>query len=153
MADRETRVTVSRTVTAPDSKIFAVLADPANHPAIDGSGMVKASVDATPIGAVGESFVMDMEQEPLGKYQTENTVCAFEVNRTIAWKVALRGQPAHGLVWAWDLTPVDGECTEVAVSCDWSAITDEKVLARVKFPRVSPEQMRASIDRLAGLVG
>ena len=36
-----TPVSVSRRIQAPAAELFAVLADPARHPGIDGSGMLR----------------------------------------------------------------------------------------------------------------
>jgi hypothetical protein len=43
--DRSGRVQVSvfRTTAAPAAETFQMLADPANHPALDGSGMLRAA--------------------------------------------------------------------------------------------------------------
>ena len=48
---------VSTTVDAPADTVFAVLADPATHPAIDGTGWVRESLDGQPLRApAGQSI-------------------------------------------------------------------------------------------------
>lgn len=60
------RVTIRRRIAAPPEAIFAVVADPAGHVAIDGSGMLVAAPDAAAVTAVGDTFIMNMDREPLG---------------------------------------------------------------------------------------
>ena len=54
---------VSATLTsrgARRKKVFAVLANPATHAAIDGTGWVQEAADRTPLTEVGQVFRMDM---------------------------------------------------------------------------------------------
>ena len=53
-------VAVSRRISAPARDIFALLADPARHPDLDGSGMLRAAVSRAIVAAVGDVFVMKM---------------------------------------------------------------------------------------------
>ena len=54
--------TVSATtiINAPAEAIFAVLADPAKHAAIDGTGWVREPVGSQPLTAAGQVFRMAM---------------------------------------------------------------------------------------------
>ena len=66
------RMEVQRRIMADPAKIFAVLADPKGHVAIDSSGMLQSST-GEPAHAVGDTFVVHMDREslndyPLGKY-------------------------------------------------------------------------------------
>ena len=77
------RISITRQVAAPASRIFAVLSHPNGHIAIDGSGMLMAAPDARPLRAVGDTFLMNMDREPLGdlpmgKYQVQNKVTRFK---------------------------------------------------------------------------
>jgi hypothetical protein len=45
-----TPVSVSRRIQAPAAELFAVLADPARHPGIDGSGMLRRPGGSQTIG-------------------------------------------------------------------------------------------------------
>lgn len=141
-------IIVRTTIASPPEQVFALLADPGRHPALDGSGMVRGVVDTAPLTEVGQTFVMDMHQPHLGDYRTENTVTDLHAGRRIAWTTAREGATPAGVRWQWDVLPVAGG-TEVVHTYDWSKVTDPGVLARVSFPRVSAEQLRGTMDRLA----
>jgi len=147
----DTRIVVTATVPAAPVELFAVLADPRRHPEIDGSGMVRGAVTHHPLTAVGDVFTMEMHYPSLGDYRTDNHVVELEPGRRIAWTTARQGQPPAGVVWRWELAPAgdDGSGTRVTHTYDWSGVTDPAVKARVKFPRVSADQLVATIDRLA----
>jgi hypothetical protein len=49
-------VSASLTVAVPAARVFAVLADPTTHSAIDGTGWVQESVDRAPLTEVGQIF-------------------------------------------------------------------------------------------------
>src|ERR1700736_2517537 len=53
-------VSATLTVAAPATRVFAVLADPATHAAIDGTGWVQESADRAPLTEAGQIFRMDM---------------------------------------------------------------------------------------------
>ncbi len=146
-----TRIVVRRTVSAPAAEVFAVLADPARHPEIDGSQLVRAAVDSRPLSAVGDVFTMEMTRAGRD-YLTENQVTVFKADRRIAWTTALPGDDPSGFFWAWELQAEDALTTEVVHTHDWSAVTDPAVLARVTFPRISAAQMQQTLDRLATAV-
>ena len=46
-------VSATRVINAPAEAIFAVLADPASHAAIDGTGWVRETLDSKPLTAPG----------------------------------------------------------------------------------------------------
>src|SRR5580700_6788695 len=83
-------LSVSRDVSVPAEQLFAVLVDPARHKEIDGSGMVRGAATAGPLRAVGDIFTMDMEQEAIGQYQSDNVVTELDRDRKIAWR---QGRP------------------------------------------------------------
>lgn len=62
-------VSVSRRIDAPAEVLFAVLADPARHPGIDGSGMVRKAHGTSVIAGVGTVFTMSMHNDELGDYE------------------------------------------------------------------------------------
>ncbi len=104
------RITVSRRIAAPADRIFAIVADPRRHVDIDGSGMLVAAPDAKPLRAVGDTFEMNMEREPLGdiplgKYTVINTVTSIVPGVEVAWTVAPPGQPSVGHVGATTSNP------------------------------------------------
>ena len=65
------------------------------HVELDGSEMLLASPDASPLRAVGDSFDMKMDREPLGdiplgKYEVHCEVTAIEPDSLLEWNVGLR---------------------------------------------------------------
>ena len=86
-----TVVSVERVIKAPAASIFAVVADAARHPEIDGSGaLVAAKAGAPERLAMGSTFGMSMK---LGvPYTTSNTVVEFEQDRRIAWQTVHAGR-------------------------------------------------------------
>jgi hypothetical protein len=82
---RRVQVSVSRSIAAPAAKVFQVLADPANHPALDGSGMLRAAPAQAVPSQVGDTFTMPMYLPEVGDYLMLNRITAFEQDRQIAW--------------------------------------------------------------------
>jgi len=58
------RIEVPRTIEAAPEAIFAVLADPRGHVAIDSSGMLMSATGDT-VTAVGDTFVLHMDRAAL----------------------------------------------------------------------------------------
>jgi uncharacterized protein YndB with AHSA1/START domain len=133
MTEHAEPVSVSRTIAAPAATIFAVLADPARQQDMDGSGMLRGTA-SPPITRVGEVFVMNMHYEPLGDYEMNNHVVAFEPGRRIAWQpVSGRGHPDAGAAnarwghtWSFELHPDGPSTTTVTETWDClGAVEDE----------------------------
>jgi uncharacterized protein YndB with AHSA1/START domain len=84
MADET--VSATTVINAPAEAIFAVLADPARHAAIDGTGW--ESLDSQPLTAAGQVFRMAMYHaaRPDGNYQMANRVQVFDPPRAISWE-------------------------------------------------------------------
>jgi uncharacterized protein YndB with AHSA1/START domain len=117
MSDVET---VERVIAAPPEKIFDLLADPARHHDIDGSGSVIAAKEASQRLALGSKFGMKMK---IGvPYSMVSTVIEFDENRRIAWQSrppGIGGRLAGGRIWRYELEPVEGG-TRVRESWDIS---------------------------------
>jgi uncharacterized protein YndB with AHSA1/START domain len=156
------RLTVTGSVAASPEAVFAVLADPSRHDQIDGAGMLQGLVEGPPaITAVGQTFDMDMNQDPFGDYRMRNTITEFEPGRRISWAPNLEPPDSMthllgdlkpgGHVYSWVLTPNAAGGTDIEHFCDWSGCPDERFKAF--FPRVQAEQMSGSIERLAKLAG
>ena len=64
----EPSISVSRDIPAPAGRIFSVLARPAAHPEMDGSGMVRTAFEDVVISEVGDVFVMNMFNDDMGEY-------------------------------------------------------------------------------------
>lgn len=77
-------VSAALTVAVPAAKVFAVLADPTSHSAIDGTGWVQETVDQAPLTEVGQIFRVDMyhADHPNGDYQVVNKVQVLAPPRT-----------------------------------------------------------------------
>jgi hypothetical protein len=92
---------------------------------------------------------MDMSAPDLGNYVSENHVVEFEPGRLLTWETTRDGKPRPGFRWGWIIEPAGGERSLVTHIYDWSRVTDQAVLDRVKFPRVSPQEMNTTVTRLA----
>ena len=142
MADDERKVSVERVIAAPPEKIFDVLADPSQHPVIDGSGTVKHTRGAEPDRlSLGAKFGMSMR---IGvPYVITNTVVEFDENRLIAWR------HFGGHRWRYELEPV-GDGTRVRETYDWStAILPTRLyIAASGWPKRAEEAMTQTLERL-----
>lgn len=139
MAPRQ--VSDTRIVDAPAAEIFELLADPAKHPLIDGSGTVLAARSTGPRRLkLGDKFGMDMKMGR--KYKILNTVVEFEEDRLIAWR------HFYGHRWRWQLRDLGDGRTEVTETFDWSTTRLGFLLELVKFPGKNLKGIRATLDRL-----
>ena len=153
--DKE-KVSATLTVAVPASRVFAVLADPTTHSAIDGTGWVQESVDQVPLTEVGQIFRMAMyhANHPDGDYQTVNKVAVFDPPRAIGWLTG--GQKGDGQLefggwtWRYDLAPLGPSETEVTLTYDWSAVPQFR-REFIQFPPFGPEHLTNSLGHLAEL--
>lgn len=153
------KLQVQGTVGAPPDQVFALLADPNRHTDLDGAGMLRGvEGGAQAVSGVGDSFVMNMNQDGLGDYRMRSEIVAYEAGRTIAWAPAIHPPGSlsdvigdldpSGHVYRWDLEDAGDGTTSVTHTYDWSGVTDENAVAL--YPRVSAEQMSGTIARLDG---
>src|SRR5947209_1018993 len=151
------RVSATTVISAPGEAIFATLADPAKHAAIDGTGWVSETLDSTPLTATGQIFRMSMyhPHHPDGHYQMANRVQVFDPPRTIAWEPGYDAGDGNlrfgGWIWRYDLTPVGPAHTSVTLTYDWSAVPDA-LREHIGFPPFPPEHLDNSLAHLAALV-
>ena len=144
-------------IKAPADTIFAVLADPATHPAIDGTGWVREALDGQPLTTSGQVFRMAMyhPNHPDGNYEMANRIDVIDRPRAISWKPGVDQGEGNltfgGWVWRYDLRPLGPDETEVTLSYDWSAAT-EVVRQRIVFPPFPLEHLESSLGHLAELV-
>jgi hypothetical protein len=148
------RIEIQRTITAEPAAIFAVLADPRGHVAIDSSGMLM-SADGDPVTAVGDSFVVHMDREslndyPMGLYDVTVTITKLEPDREIAWTILGQIRPQIGHVYGYTLEPTE-EGTLVTSYYDWSEIDPTWKEANI-FPVISELALRATLGILARTV-
>jgi uncharacterized protein YndB with AHSA1/START domain len=155
MADET--VSATTIINAPAEAVFAVLADPAKHAAIDGTGWVREPLDSQPLTAAGQVFRMAMyhANHPDGNYQMANRVQVFGPPHAISWEP---GQDTGdgslrfgGWVWRYDLAPAGPSGTKVTLSYDWSAVPGY-VRQHIGFPPFPPDHLGNSLAHLAGLV-
>lgn len=153
------RVTVTRTIGAPASRIWELVSNPQGHVDIDGSGMLEAAEDARPLTAAGDTFDMKMDRTPLNdipglvKYEVRNTVTRLEPESLIEWSVGSKGSAPLGHVYGWQLSPAgDGSSTDVIHYCDWSNINDQLRAAGRAWPIVPEHMLEQSLDNLERLV-
>jgi hypothetical protein len=153
----EENVSATLTFPVPAATVFAVLADPKTHAAIDGTGWVQECVDTEPLAEVGQIFRMDMYHagHPDGNYQTVNKVQVFDDQRAIGWITGFRkddgGYDFGGWLWRYDLTPLSPSATEVTLSYDWSAVPQYVRDRGIPFPPFGPEHLPNSLLHLAEL--
>jgi hypothetical protein len=151
------RIQACGRIGAPTHAIFAAVSDPANHIAIDGSGMLRAAPHARPLTAVGETFRIDMDRRPLGdipnmaQYEVWCTVTQFVPNRLMEWTVQVQGKPPAGHLYGWQIEPLtDRECL-VTNYCDWTNISDE-LRAKFRWPVVPVDRLERSIENSKRLI-
>ena len=154
-------ISVSREIAAPAERIFSVLARPAAHRDVDGSGMLRNALEDAVISKVGDVFVMNMFNDEMGDYVIENRVIEFEPERRIVWEPVMRsiekpefqsgvGDPAHHQ-WGWQLEPLDAGHTRVTEFFDCSRSPDWLQKAVKGGERWRPE-IETSLEKLERMV-
>jgi uncharacterized protein YndB with AHSA1/START domain len=149
-------VSATLTVAVPAASVFAVLADPAAHAAIDGTGWVAEAVDRAPLTEVGQIFRMDMYHSghPDGDYQVVNRVEVLDPPRAVGWQTGTEKDDGKlefgGWVWRYDLAPLGPSETEVTLTYDWSAVP-QYIREYLQFPPFGPEHLTNSLHHLAEL--
>jgi hypothetical protein len=112
-----------------------------------------AAPNSTPVAAVGDTFEMEMDREPLGdlpmgKYKAFNTVTRIVPDALLEWSVGSRERPSYGHVFGWEIRAIDDLHTEITNYCDWTDAPEE---VRDKFPLIPKEMLNKSVDNLADL--
>ncbi|MFC7471258.1 hypothetical protein ACFQVA_32685 [Actinomadura keratinilytica] len=107
------KVTATQTIPAPAPALFTLLANPATHAAIDGTGWVQEPVDRARLTQVGQVFRMGMyhPDHPLGVYQVANQVHVLDPPRAIGWRTGRRRR-----VGIWSSAAGPG----VTTCCRWA---------------------------------
>lgn len=149
-------MSVNLVVAAPAGAVFAVLADPTKHGAIDGTGWVRDAVDQAPLTEVGQIFRINMfhSNHPAGDYRMANRVEVLDAPRSISWQPGQEnnGQLEFGgWIWRYDLAAIGPSTTEVTLSYDWSAVP-QQIREYIQFPPFEPEHLTNSLGHLAELV-
>lgn len=123
-------VSVSSTIDAAASTLFEILAQPQNHPMVDGSGMLRAATSQMVLSQVGDVFTMAMYNDEMGDYEMANHVVEYEPDRRIVWEPVLlaasRSQDADAIGepashrWGFELSPTGPATTRVTEIYDCS---------------------------------
>jgi uncharacterized protein YndB with AHSA1/START domain len=152
--DECTPVAVSRRIAAPAADIFTVLTDPAQHPALDGSGMLRPGAPNDVISGVGDVFAMKMFLPSMGDYEMHNRVVAFEPDRRISWEpfspqaeAADAAESRNGSRWMFELAPDGPGATVVTETYDCSDAPDH-IRQAVDSGRVWIDGMTSTLERL-----
>jgi hypothetical protein len=137
-------VSESRVIPADPQRLFDVVADPAMHPVIDGSGSVRATRPGGPVRlSMGSKFAMDMK---LGaSYKILNTVVEFDEPTVIAWR------HFNGHIWRYRFEPVDGG-TRVTEQWDARHVANRVFLRLAGFPGRNRKGITATLERLDELL-
>jgi hypothetical protein len=137
-------VSESRVIAADPQQLFDIVADPAMHPVIDGSGSVRATRAGGPARLeLGSTFSMDMK---LGApYKILNTVVEFEDGRLIAWR------HFNGHIWRYLFEPVEGG-TKVTEQWDARPVWNKLALRLAGFPKRNRAGILGTLARLDEVV-
>ena len=156
MSDETARATI--TIEASAVAVFAVLADPSRHSAIDDTGRVRGSVDLRPITHAGQVFRVAMyhENHPDGDYEISNLVLEFEPPQVISWKPGYLSHESGelefgGWIWRYDLAELATDLTEVTHTYDWSQVGPGP-REYLQFPPFVPDHLDNSLAHLAAIV-
>jgi uncharacterized protein YndB with AHSA1/START domain len=134
----------SRTIAASPEAIFNVLADPALHAVIDGSGSVRGSRASAPKRlALGTRFGMDMRISV--PYRITNTVVEFDEGHRIAWR------HFGGHIWRYELEAADGG-TLVTETFDGTHGRSRLAYSAMGIAEKHPIAMARTLERLDRLV-
>ena len=157
----ELSLAVSRDIAASPVRIFALLARPADHVEVDGTGMLRGAEEDMVITKVGDVFGMRMFNDEMGAYVMENRVVEFEPEWRIVWEPVMRsidkpefqsdvGVSAHQR-WGWQLEPLDPDHTRVTESFDCSR-SPEWLQKAVKGGERWRAGIEASLENLERMV-
>jgi len=152
------RITASTTIEAAPEAVFAVLADPSAHAAIDGTGWVRGALDGERITAAGQVFRVAMyhPNHPDGDYKMANLVEVLDEPRAIAWKPGTESPETGelsfgGWTWRYDLEATGPSQTTVTLTYDWSGVGPE-VREYIQFPPFEQSHLDNSLQHLSDLV-
>ena len=146
-------------IEASADTIFAVVADPAKHSAIDGTGWVGDALDRQPLTASGQIFRMATYHpgHSNGNYGMANRVQVFDPPHAISWEPGYdpgEGSLRYGgwILGLRHLTSLGPSETEVTLFYDWSAVPE---VIRATGPRFPPfdGSSRWSMGRVEGPLG
>lgn len=134
------KVSVSQRIEAPAQQVFDIVADPAMHAVIDGSGTVRASTGGSTRLAMGSKFGMSMK---LGvPYSISNEVVEFDDGQRIAWR------HMGGHRWRYEFTPDGPDACTVTETFDWSTSRLPLMISAMGQDRKHVPNMQSTLERL-----
>lgn len=131
-------------ISAPTSRVFALIADPRRHAEFDGSGTVRRTVSGPERLALGARFGVAMRMGI--PYRVTNTVIEFEEGRRIAWRHLARN------VWRYELVDLGDGRTEVTETADFRPaihLPIIRALGAVRGGRIAIAKTLVRLKRLA----
>jgi uncharacterized protein YndB with AHSA1/START domain len=146
-------VSVERSIPADPAAIFALVADAARHPEIDGSGTVRQVKAGAPQKlSLGATFGMSMKVG-IG-YSMVSTVIEYEEDRRIAWQSrppGVAGKLAGGRIWRYELEPTDSG-TLVRESWDISEDRQRMFLRMGSVAKHTKTSMESTLQKIEEIV-
>ncbi|GBL20866.1 hypothetical protein EMGBS4_09260 [Acidimicrobiaceae bacterium] len=122
-------------------EIFELLANPAMHPVIDGSGSVKAAKDAAPKRlSLNATFGMSMKKG--APYKITNTVVEFVEDKQIGWR------HFGGHIWRYILESTQGG-TMVTEQFSYGTSKSPLMIELAGYVRKNELDIRKTLDNLA----
>lgn len=147
-------VSACRHIEAPAERLFALLANSANHPLIDGSGMVRQPAPAVRLSGTGDSFRMNMHHDEMGDYQMHNEVVEYQPGQRLVWAPARveTGGPEEVMRsafyrWGFEFAPDGPGATTVTETFDCSR-SPEDLREAVRDGEEWRDAMAASLIKL-----
>ena len=136
-------VSAGTTIAAPAHVVFAILADPHQHPRIDGSGSLQGLIDGPDRLERGSEFHVSMKLFGM-PYKITNRVVEFEPDRRIAWR------HFGGHRWRYELEPLEDGSTRVTETFDYSRYNPfwRKGIELLGFPERNRRGIEGTLVRL-----
>ncbi|HEY2577630.1 MAG TPA: hypothetical protein VGI74_15090, partial [Streptosporangiaceae bacterium] len=132
-------------------------ADSANHPLIDGSGMVREPAPAVTLSGTGDTFLMNMHHDEFGDYQMRNEVIEYQAGHRLVWepvRVEVSGPQQQEVLgdsaryrWGYEFSPDGPGATMVTETFDCSR-SPEDLRQAVRDGEEWLDAMTASLTRL-----
>lgn len=142
-------VVVERVIDTSPAAIFELLATPARHHEIDGSGQVIGRPRGPERLYLGAEFSMRMKQGRLD-YRSTNQVTEFLEGSRITWRtfgLVKDRRLIGGQTWRWILAEQDG-ATLVRHEYDWKSANASLLLRLAGYPERTQTSMTQTLERL-----
>ncbi|HEY2553385.1 MAG TPA: SRPBCC family protein [Streptosporangiaceae bacterium] len=131
------RISRAAEVHAPAADIFEIVASPARHSELDGSGTVVFSVSGPQRLTQGARFTMKMRRHGF-PYRITSVVTDFDDGHVVEWQHPL------GHRWRWELKPSADHSTLVTETFDYSQVSSIKARGLEMYG--APKQNAAGIE-------